>query len=173
MLSLPHLWVFLSALLFGFLVSFHLKFCAPCFLSISCAPGLSFSCAPLFLGGSCTCTSCFLAFYTSCILLFHFASLFLMIVFSSLSLLSSTACFLCLSSASCFLSRSLSPRGKFPDLPRGPWSTKVLSTQNQDRMCTRATKMFLPPLSSCHFISLHIFYEDCRKVTYILVKAAQ
>ena len=23
-----------------------------------------------------------------------------------------------------------------------------------------------------HFISLHIFYEDCRKVTYILVKAA-
>ena len=25
---------------------------------------------------------------------------------------------------------------------------------------------------SFHFISLHIFYEDCRKVTYILVKAA-
>ena len=25
---------------------------------------------------------------------------------------------------------------------------------------------------SFHFISLHVFYEDCRKVTYILVKAA-
>ena len=40
---------------------------------------------------------------------------------------------------------SLPPQ--FPDLPRGPWSTKVLGTQNQDRMHTRGTKMFLPPLS--------------------------
>ena len=36
--------------------------------------------------------------------------------------------------------------------------------------------LFLTSFSGCfykfHFISLHIFYEDCRKVTYILVKAA-
>ena len=39
---------------------------------------------------------------------------------------------------------------------------------------TTTTVFFLPKVFfiSFHFISLHIFYEDCRKVTYILVKAA-
>ena len=37
---------------------------------------------------------------------------------------------------------------------------------------TARRKYPIEALKTFHFISLHIFYEDCRKVTYILVKAA-